>query len=88
MRIFFPTLLLVVALIVFVISACILFPFLPTLYDLIVDLVTRSNQGGLPIYRHDEVVVVSLLLNLLLSVWAAAWTWKEIQRVRIGRLEG
>ena len=87
MRIFFPGLLLLVALIVFVIAGWLLFLALPNLYNEVVDSINVTGGVGLPIFQKDILITGSLLLNLLLSSWAAAWAWKEIRREKMERVE-
>ena len=88
MRIFFPGLLLLVALIVFVVSvlsACLL---LPTLYDRVFE---TGNIHIVPFHAgagHDYIWEFNaLLLNVLLSAWAASWAWERIRREKMGRID-
>ena len=87
MRLFFPSLLLVVSLIVFVFSGWTFVSNLQTIYyfGFVPGSLAPSEDFGL-----TGVALVgtnSVLLNLLLSAWAAAWAWKEFQRVKVGRIE-
>ena len=88
MRIFFPGLLLLVALIVFVISTISLCAADPTwFYFLEINRlynISGATQANIDASSWDPGPWV---LNLLLSAWAAAWAWKEIQRVKMGRAD-
>ena len=83
MRNFFPGLLLLVSMGMFVISACLLLRVIPYLYVYI------STFDG-AFWDNGEALmwaIYPLLLGMMFSIWVANWAWKEIRRERAGRLE-
>jgi len=94
MRVFFPGLLLLVSLVVFVISGWLLVVYMGALHE------SRntpwiSGPGVPPIFKEagsEEVGRQALIVAVssgvfLLSTWAAAWAWERIRRSKMGRSE-
>ena len=84
MKIFFPGLLLLVALMSFMVFTGMLYRSLPKLSYYVFDDSTHGSFN----YANSILWHVSpLLIGMMLSVWVANWAWKEIQRVKVGRIE-
>ena len=81
MRIFFPGLLLLVSLIVFVYSGWMFHWHLRLQFD--PSILFRQSIG----ISGQQLEINFILLELLLSSWTATWAWKEIQRAKMGRIE-
>ena len=78
MRIFFPGLLLLVSLAVFVVSG-----------RFLVEYFHQWQNNYFPtsssyISRGEYLAAAAVLLA---STWAATWAWKEIRREKIGRID-
>ena len=82
MRIFFPALLLLVALIAFVISVGLLYRVIPHLYRYFVDTNYPLDTGHYLMWH-----IYPLSLGMMLSVCVANWAWKEIRREKTRGLE-